>query len=131
VVKDLEKIEIVNAILSKPKESLPAFLGIHPALDKRIHDTLKGNPEPLKHVRQSGRTLDTLIVTKEEIGDGEGLQIKIPGFKNNPESPDDGQIYIEHYEGMVQVHVWNGEEEYPTMQKSSAGDPVTVKIKPE
>ena len=34
-------IEIVKAILTK-KEELPKLMGIHPELDKRIHETLKG-----------------------------------------------------------------------------------------
>ena len=42
---------------------------------------------------------------------GGGLEIKVPGFKNNPAAPDDGQIFIEFYEGKLRVVVWKGKEE--------------------
>ena len=48
---------------------------------------------------------------------GGGLCIKVPGFKNNPASPEEGQIFIEFYDGKLRVHVWNGEQ-----------DPVTTDI---
>ena len=41
---------------------------------------------------------------------GGGLEIKVPGFKHNPACPDEGQIFIEFYEGKLRVLVWRGEE---------------------
>jgi len=51
---------------------------------------------------------------------GAGLEIRVPGFKANPECPDDGQIFIEYYEGKVRVHVWNGDQ-----------NPITTEIEKE
>lgn len=126
MIKDLQKIRIVNAILNK-KEILPTLIGIHPELDEMIQGILQGTHQPTSSPRFKG--LDTLIVTKEEInndGGGAGLEIRFPGFKGNPQAPDDGQVFIEYYEDKIQVHVWNGEGDYPTR---NAEDPVTVKIK--
>ena len=39
---------------------------------------------------------------------GKGIEITIPGYKNNPEDPHGAQIFIEVYQGKVRVHVWNG-----------------------
>ena len=64
-----------------------------------------------------------LKITKEEIDNNEGgggLEIRVPGFKANPECPDDGQIFIEYYEGKVRVHVWNGDQ-----------NPITTEIEKE
>ncbi len=64
--------------------------------------------------------LKKCIVSKEEIdnnGGGGGIEIKIPGFKGNPQCPHEGQIFIEYYEGKIAVHVWNGD-----------ADPETIKI---
>jgi len=120
MIKEFEKIDIVNTILTFPPEMLPSFLNVHPALDKRIHDILKNDPEPISPIRKSrslhhrrigshfvhGHSIETLIVTKEEIDNndgGAGLEIRIPDFKGNPQSPDDGQIFIEYYEDKIQV----------------------------
>lgn len=46
---------------------------------------------------------------------GKGLEIYIPGYKNNPQCPDDAQIFIEYYDGEIQIHVWNGEEDAQTI----------------
>jgi hypothetical protein len=43
-----------------------------------------------------------------------GIEIKIPGFKNNPACPEEGQIFIEYYEGVIKVHVWKGEQDPET-----------------
>ena len=51
---------------------------------------------------------------------GGGFSIRVPGFKANPECPDDGQIFIEYYEGKVRVHVWNGDQ-----------NPITTEIEKE
>lgn len=64
--------------------------------------------------------LMTLKLSKEILNNnagGGGLVIKIPGFKNNPACPDEGQILIEYYERKIRIHVWNGEQ-----------DPVTTEI---
>lgn len=64
-----------------------------------------------------------LKITKEEIDNNEGsggLEIKVPGFKANPACPDDGQIFIEYYEGKVRIHVWNGDQ-----------NPITTEIEKE
>ena len=42
---------------------------------------------------------------------GGGFSIKIPGFKANPACPDDGQVFIEFYDGKLRVHVWNGDQD--------------------
>lgn len=47
---------------------------------------------------------------------GGGLSISVPGFKRNPQSPDDGQIFIEVYEGKLRVHVWTGKEDPETIE---------------
>ena len=47
---------------------------------------------------------------------GGGLEIRVPGFKGNPECPDEAQIFIEYYEGKLRVHVWNGEADPNTVE---------------
>ena len=42
---------------------------------------------------------------------GGGLEIRVPGFKGNPVCPDEGQIFIEYYEGDLRVLVWRGESD--------------------
>lgn len=129
MIKEFEKIEIVNAILSNKKD-LPSFLNIHPALDKKIHNILSGNKEPIDKFNRKYPQLksplthitgyDSLTIDKEEIDNNEGsagFEIKIPGFNGNPDSPEEGQIFIEYYEGKIKVHVWNGES-----------DPITTEI---
>ena len=48
-----------------------------------------------------------------DIGDPQGLTLSIPGFRGNPtsipEKPE--QIHVEVYEGVLQVHVWTGDED--------------------
>jgi len=58
-------------------------------------------------------SLTKLTIQKDVLNNnagGGGLEIKVPGFKNNPESPEEGQIFIEFYDGKLRVHVWNGEQ---------------------
>ena len=40
-----------------------------------------------------------------------GVEIRVDGYKNNPQCPDEAQIFIEIYEGKLRVHVWNGKQE--------------------
>jgi hypothetical protein len=51
---------------------------------------------------------------------GGGIEITVPGYKNNPEDPQGAQIFIEEYQKKLRVHVWRGE-----------ADPTTVDIDPE
>ncbi len=45
-----------------------------------------------------------------------GLEINIPGCKGNPTDADgNGQIFIEHIQGKVLVHVWNDKEDPKTL----------------
>jgi len=68
----------------------------------------------------------TIILSHKDLinADGSfkpgGVEIRILGFKGNPECPDDGQIWIETYEGKTWVHIWNGD----------SGDPVNVELHP-
>jgi hypothetical protein len=55
-----------------------------------------------------------------EVG-GRGLEIHVPGFLGNPEAPEDGQIFIEVYEGKLRVHVWNGESDPTTVECEPGG----------
>jgi len=45
-----------------------------------------------------------------------GVEINIEGYRANPACPDDGQIWLEIFEGKLQVHVWNGNEEPTTIE---------------
>lgn len=83
------------------------------------------NDHHMEHIREIENTLDTrkITISKEELDNnqgGGGLEIRIPGFKNNPAAINDGQIFIEFYQGKISVHVWYGEQ-----------DPVTTVIEKE
>jgi hypothetical protein len=59
-----------------------------------------------------------LKFTKEELDNnkgGGGLDIRVPGFACNPAAPDDGQIFIEYYDGELHVRVWHGEQDPETI----------------
>jgi hypothetical protein len=58
------------------------------------------------------------LVTKnlDNNAGGGGLEILVPGFKGNPECPDEAQIFIEYYEGKLRVHVWNGDPDPTTVE---------------
>jgi hypothetical protein len=64
-----------------------------------------------------------LILLKEDLdnnrGNG-GMEIRVNGYKSNPECPDEGQIFIEIYEGKLRVIAWNGKP-----------DPEILEIDPE
>lgn len=51
---------------------------------------------------------------------GGGLEIKVQGYKNNPEDSTGTQIFIEQYQKKLRVHVWNGNV-----------NPTTVEVDPE
>jgi len=64
-----------------------------------------------------------LTVTKEDLENnkgGGGLEIRVPGFKGDIESPDAGQIFIEYYNGKIRIHVWKG-----------SSTPTTIELEPE
>jgi hypothetical protein len=64
-----------------------------------------------------------LVFDEHNLGTGtEGLEISVKGFKSNPtdHESDPIQVYIEVYEGKLQVHTWDGSSE----------DPASVKIDP-
>lgn len=42
---------------------------------------------------------------------GGGVEIRVPGLKGNPVCPEEGQIFLEIYQGKMRVLVWNGSEE--------------------
>ena len=50
--------------------------------------------------------LENTGITAESSG---GVAIHIDGYKGNPQEVDEEttQIFIERYEGRVQIHVWN------------------------
>jgi hypothetical protein len=56
----------------------------------------------------------------EQLWGPSGLEIGIKGFETDPSANDDSptQVYIEIYEGVLQVHVWDG----------TSQDPQTIKI---
>lgn len=50
------------------------------------------------------------------LGSGaNGLEISITGYKTNPTDSRDcpSQVYIEEYDGVLQIHVWDGTSEDP------------------
>lgn len=58
-----------------------------------------------------------------QVGTGpNGLEIGIHGFQASPVYADDfpAQVYIEEYDGALQIHVWDGSSE----------DPQTIRIAP-
>lgn len=65
-----------------------------------------------------------LTITKEDLENnkgGGGLEIRIPEFEGDPESPDAGQIFIEYYKGKIRVHVWKGYSEPTTTELEPQG----------
>jgi hypothetical protein len=46
----------------------------------------------------------------------DGLTIHIEDCRGNPDSVDPDVIYLEHYNGKVLLHVWNGEEDPKTIE---------------
>lgn len=60
---------------------------------------------------------DKIVISEAELlnADGgfthSGLEIEVPGFRGNPQCPDEGQIWIEVFEDQLQVHVWSGEDD--------------------
>lgn len=54
--------------------------------------------------------------------DGKGLEIFVEGFRHDPTATDDAgtQVFIEVYNGKLQVRVWDGSSE----------DPQTIVIEP-
>jgi len=88
-------------------------------------DECQLNDHHMEHIRAIEHQCHThrIELAIEDIDNnkgGAGLEIRVPGFKGSPESPDDGQIFIEYYEGKVRVHVWNGDQ-----------DPITTEIEKE
>jgi len=53
-----------------------------------------------------------LAINPEEIAYPSGLEIAVKGYKaeSTDASEMPAQIYVEVYEGKLQVHVWRGEE---------------------
>lgn len=64
---------------------------------------------------------DDLCINNGNVG---GLEISVPGFKGSPTDLENSptQIYIEIYEGKLNVHVWGS---------NNSEDPITVIIDPE
>ena len=60
-----------------------------------------------------------ITLTAPEIMYPGGITISVPGFQANPADRDDEQVFIEIYDGKLQIHVWNGKE-----------DPTTIVCKP-
>lgn len=42
-----------------------------------------------------------------------GIEVEVPGFQGNPTEGKPTQVFIEVYEGNLQVHVWDGKSENP------------------
>jgi hypothetical protein len=53
-------------------------------------------------------------LTKKQLN--EGVEIRIAGCKGDPtDKAPRTVLYIEHYEGRVQLHVWNGSQDCQTI----------------
>ena len=70
-------------------------------------------------VTEKGHLSPTITLSPEEIEHPKGINVVIEGFKGDPTDKNQGQIFIEIYEGKLQVHVWDGKNN---------GDPHTVRI---
>jgi len=64
-----------------------------------------------------------LVFDEHILGTGsEGLEISVKGFKSSPtdHESDPIQVFIEHYDGKLRIHAWDG----------SSQDPASVVIDP-
>jgi hypothetical protein len=69
--------------------------------------------EILGMVARGGARTMKLTLDKNSLGSGpKGLEIAVEGFAGF----ENAQVYIEIYEGMLQVHVWDGSQEDPVSQ---------------
>ena len=59
----------------------------------------------------TGITLTQKDLGKGDEGQGRGLEINIQGLKGNP--ADGCSVWIEYFEGKVQLHVWTNNEQNP------------------
>lgn len=57
-----------------------------------------------------------IILEHAELAHTNGLEIAVPGFLANPTdgTTAPAQIFVEIYEGRLQVHVWAGDEDPST-----------------
>jgi hypothetical protein len=71
-----------------------------------------------KNTMSEGRVIKINVdeTTIDNTNGGKGIEIKVDGYKGNPECPDEAQIFIEVYEGKLRVHVWNGNNDPETIE---------------
>jgi len=67
--------------------------------------------------------IDAHILDNNE-GNG-GMEIRVNGYKSNPECPGEAQIFIEIYEGKLRVITWNGKSD-PEIQEIDPEDSILV-----
>jgi hypothetical protein len=59
-------------------------------------------------------TIDPSELGKGNEGQGMGLEIRINGLDGNPEeNTNPSSIFLEYYEGKVQLHVWTDNQQNP------------------
>lgn len=59
-------------------------------------------------------TISSSELGKGNEGQGKGLEIRIKGLIGNPEeSTNPSSIFLEYYEGKVQLHVWTDNQQNP------------------
>jgi len=70
-----------------------------------------------------------LLVTQQELGrgnegNGDGIEIKIEGLNGDIAEKSPGtSIFLEYYEGKVQLHIWNeGKVDCQTIILKNKGD---------
>jgi hypothetical protein len=78
--------------------------------------------QPVFDLRQSCQSTMKLQLTPEQIEYPNGLEISVEGFAGDLGGAQASQVFIEVYEGNLQIHVWNGDAEDPH---------VTVRIEPD
>lgn len=74
-----------------------------------------------------------LVIWPQDIqfDHGGALWIRIPGFKGNPEDPDECNLMIEYYEGKLQIHFCNREDSNASRLEMPASEPVQKAIESE
>ena len=66
---------------------------------------------PRNNCNATQLTISPSELGKGNEGQGMGLEIRINGLDGNPEGGE--SIFLEHYEGKVQLHVWTDNQQNP------------------
>jgi hypothetical protein len=56
-----------------------------------------------------------LELKSDDIAYPNGLEVAIEGFASDTGGIRPSQVFVEVYEGNLRVHVWNGDDEGPTV----------------